>query len=378
MPTQKRHILFVEDDPDIQDLIRALVEPRGVRVSTAGDGAEALQMMKDGLRPDIIIADLELPHMDGLTLFQAIRANDDWISIPFIAMSGHRDKPIIRQALMLGVDDYLLKPIDEERLLLTIYNKAKRAQELTRYAKAAHEMLEYVRRDMARMFTHELRTPLVSLNMVTELLTQHTADLTADDAQELLDTLQAGVMRLNRLVEQMVLLIQLDTGELQKLIRVAAHPGPLWDALTPAVSQARTFSYRQRDIDVLYHPGDTGGEIMAEWRTLRHALAEILCNAMAFSPKDQPIIVAQSADSEQVTLSISDKGPGIPEDKQGTLFRRFQQVEREKHEQQGIGVGLYLARSIVEANGGELAIDSAEGQGTTVTVRFPLIGVGEH
>ncbi len=372
MSTYERHVLFVDDDPDIQATIHGLLEPRGVKVTTAADGQEALRLMQAGLHPDVIIADLEMPNMDGFALFQAVRAVDEWSPVPFIVLSAHDEKPTIRRALMLGVDDYLNKPIDEERLLLTIYSKAKRTQELTRYAQAAYDTLAYVRRDMARMFTHELRTPLVSLNMVVELLSRHVDDLSSQDAQDLIATLQTGLIRLNRLVEQMVLLIQLDTGELQKLIKEAARPGPLWDAVTAAVSQARNFNARQRDVEVKYLHGDVSGEIVAEWKSLRHAMAEVIANAMAFSPPDEPIEVFQRIEDGYVRVSIVDQGPGIPEDKQRTLFRRFQQVEREKHDQQGIGMGLYLSRSIIEATGGTLQLKSGEGKGTEAIISFPL------
>ncbi|MBN2470875.1 MAG: hybrid sensor histidine kinase/response regulator [Anaerolineae bacterium] len=372
MATYDRHVLFVDDDVSLQKVIKHLLEPRGVKITGADNGAIAYKLMQEGLNPDVIIADLEMPVMNGMDLFRLVRANKDWVHIPFIVLTAHAEKSALRQAMTLGVDDFLTKPFDGERLLLTIYNKAKRVQELTNYAEAAHETLDYIRRDMARMFTHELRTPLVSLNMVVDLLKTHRNDLSESDMEELYDTLQSGITRLNRLVEQMVMLIQLDTGELQKLIEVASRPGPLWDALTAAVSQARAFSPRQRDIEVLYSDGNVTGEISAEWRTLRHALAELLSNAMSFSPQDRPITVNQWLDNDTISLSISDEGPGIPEERQGDLFRRFNQVERELHDQQGIGMGLYLARNIIESAKGTLELQSNPGEGTTVTVRFPL------
>jgi len=373
MTTEERHILFVDNDPSMQKIIRHLLEPRGVQVTTADDGRMALEAMHAGLAPDVIIAEMEMPGMNGLELFRAVRANNAWIAIPFIILTAHDEKPVMRQALRLGVDDFLTKPVDGERLLLTIYSKARRAQELTGYTESVHKKLEYTQRDMARMFTHELRTPLVALNMALEVLNRRGGNLSGEEAREMLETFQTGVTRLNRLVEQMVLLIQLDTGELQKLIRSAGKPGSLWEAMQAVEGQARAFSHRRRDVEVVYNDGGVSGEIMAEWRTLRHALAEVLSNAMAFSPPGEPVTVTQWRDSRSIAISIVDRGPGIPPEMQGDLFRRFKQLEREKHDQQGIGIGLYLARSIVEASGGELILISDEGQGTSVIIRFPLI-----
>lgn len=373
MPTYERHVLFVDDDIETRATISALLAEGGVRVTIAGNGEEALQRMREGLNPDLIITDIEMPRMDGFAFLEAVRANDAWLPIPFMILTHHAEKATIRRAMVLGVDDYLIKPVDEERLLLTIYNRTKRIQELTRYAEAEHEKLFFVRRDMARMFTHELSTPLVSLNIVAELLGGHVQDLTSDAAQELVEALKTGIARLNRLLDQMKLLIQLDTGERLKLIRETAQPGPLWDALTTAVSKARAFSYRQRDVPLRSDQSKPGGEVVAHWESLAHALAELLSNAMAFSPEGSEVQVTQWTDRERAYISIRDSGPGIPEAQRRDLFRRFQQVEREKHDQQGIGMGLYLARNLVEAHGGTLILESTEGAGTTVTVSLPLL-----
>ena len=100
MSTYERHVLFVDDDADVQRMIQNLLEPRGVRVTTVSDGADALQLMNNGLRPDVILSDLEMPTMDGLALLRAVRENSEWAPIPFIVLSGHVDKPTLRRAMM--------------------------------------------------------------------------------------------------------------------------------------------------------------------------------------------------------------------------------------------------------------------------------------
>jgi|GEM_PF-373277 len=127
MADETRHVLFVDDDAEIIEMVEALLEPRGVNVTTAPDGVEALVLLESGLRPDIIIADVTMPNMDGFDLFRAVRDNDTWKDIPFVLVTGNDDRANLSRALMLGSDDYLIKPFDPERLLLTVYGKTRRS-----------------------------------------------------------------------------------------------------------------------------------------------------------------------------------------------------------------------------------------------------------
>ena len=85
MSARKRHVLFVDDDPDVCEVIEELLELRGVRVTTAGDGEEALQLMLESITPDVIIADIEMPNMDGFNFYQAVRANEEWLPFPSLS-----------------------------------------------------------------------------------------------------------------------------------------------------------------------------------------------------------------------------------------------------------------------------------------------------
>jgi capsular exopolysaccharide synthesis family protein len=110
-------ILVIDNEPEMLEYLRSQLELYGIWVMTADSGKEALALLHERPRPDLILADVKMPEMDGLALLQAIRTNDEWSDIPFICMSGYATKAKLQQAFKLGADDFLSKPFDSQRLL---------------------------------------------------------------------------------------------------------------------------------------------------------------------------------------------------------------------------------------------------------------------
>jgi two-component system OmpR family response regulator len=108
--TRGRSILLIEDSEDVVHLLVELLKPLGVRVAAAGDGASALRAARD-VRPDLILADLHLPDTDGLTTVRLIKeAFPDLARTPVVVITGHANPENIREAVELGVIDFLVKP----------------------------------------------------------------------------------------------------------------------------------------------------------------------------------------------------------------------------------------------------------------------------
>ncbi len=120
-----RHILFVDDDADIREVVESRLELAGISVTTAEDGIDALHYLETGLFPDIIISDIQMPNMDGFAFFSTVRQNEEWLEIPFVGLTEDMDGTIARRARILGMTDFLRKPFDSDELLTTIYNKTK-------------------------------------------------------------------------------------------------------------------------------------------------------------------------------------------------------------------------------------------------------------
>jgi two-component system sensor histidine kinase/response regulator len=366
-------ILFVDDNPALLRSVDLLLRMEGYRVMLAADGEEALELLEnaDSL-PHLIISDVAMPKMDGFALFRAVRAHDAWIDIPFLFLTARDQMDDLRQGYSLGADDYLVKPLDQERLLMIISSKLKRRAELLGHIQSQQLALDTAKRELAQMVSHELRTPLVSISMVSEILARGLDQMEADQIQTMLDSMQSGSARLTRLVEQMVMFVQLQSGALVDSIRRQQRLSSVHDLVIEAVERARRFDYRQSSVPVTFEELGPEVQVQGDFGALVHALAEIATNAIAFSPSGGTVVIRQWLTDNHVWIALIDSGPGIPAAERDRVFEPYQQVNRRRYEQQGIGIGLPLAKGIIEAHGGSLMLESIPGRGTEVTVGLPF------
>jgi DNA-binding response OmpR family regulator len=122
-------VLVVDDQPDLVENIKLTLEAADYAVLTAADGIEALTVL-ESQRVDLILADIAMPRMNGYQLYERVRGNPRWVTIPFIFLTARALDSDIRYGKELGADDYLTKPIEPEDLLAAVQGKLRRAQQL--------------------------------------------------------------------------------------------------------------------------------------------------------------------------------------------------------------------------------------------------------
>jgi signal transduction histidine kinase len=278
----------------------------------------------------------------------------------------------MRQGMEMGADDYLTKPFTSAELLTAINTRLKRQ---TQIAVHSEQNIDVIKRQLTRMVTHELRTPLISINTVVDIISRQMGQLTQSELQELLDTITLGSKRLSHRVEQLVYITQLEANMLNReTIMRDGMPMRLWEMLVAANNLARRFAYQQQpNINVQLNDHDRESFVMCNPPALKQALAELIANALTFSPADSAVTLSQWRSGGRVMISIVDEGPGIPEDRLNEALRDFSQLDRETNEQQGIGMGLALAQRIIDVHGGALNILSIVGKGTQVTITLPVV-----
>ena len=231
--------------------------------------------------------------------------------------------------------------------------------------------LERQRQEFLAIVSHELRTPLTSIIGAVELLRGGGLKAHPQRTEEMLAVAQRNGERLLRLINDLLDLERLESGEL----RFEPAPVLLGAVLEEAVQGIQGYA----DLcDV--HVRTTTSAAMRPLVTDRHRLAQVLynllSNAIKFSQAGDEVVLAARELGDDFELVVRDRGPGIPEVAQGAgPFERFAQAEASpaKH-RSGSGLGLSISKRLVEGLGGSIALQSAAGAGTAVTVRLPRQG----
>ena len=364
-------ILVIEDETSLREDIAELLGFEGFEVFQAEDGPHGVEMARIQ-KPDLIVCDIAMPGMTGYDVLEALRADPETMGIPFIFLTAMIERSFVRHGMEMGADDYITKPFTHGELLSAIRSRLARSSKMTsHYQKEADE----ARRLLSQLVAHELRTPLVTMKMVQDLVTRQINHLSRDELMELMEMMGSGSRRLTHLTEQMVIFTQLEAKIIsRKSIREDGSEAQIWPLITSAVTLGRDFAYHGRDGSIRFEGGQ-GGDVLVRChiQALRHALAEVIANALDFSPAGQTVELAQWTANQSVYIRITDHGPDIATDQLGQVLKPFKQIDRERREQQGLGLGLALADRVVKAHEGRLNIESPMAGGTIVTIRLPEV-----
>jgi signal transduction histidine kinase len=362
-------ILVVEDNPVMADAICDVLEMAGHKAMTAPDGVEGLMTIPK-MGPDLIISDVMMPRMDGLEFYQAVRANAAWVFIPFIFLTAKGQEEDILLGKRLGVDDYLVKPYNPAHLLATVESKLTRARSVSQAAAAE---MESVKRAITQVLGHELRTPLTWIQGYAELLLGEAGTMTPEELHASLQSIKAGSDRLARLVEDAVTLIMLDTGQAKEEFDLTSR---VEDDLLFHIEQTvdrLAVQARQRGIRLEVQVPSGLPAVTIAPRFFSEALLRLVDNGIKFarSGVDSYVIVRAINRPAEVEIIVSDNGIGIAEDQLDQIFKPLVQVNRSRQEQQGMGLGLTVAKGLIALHGGQIWAESKLGEGTQIHFTLP-------
>jgi two-component system sensor histidine kinase/response regulator len=365
-----RKILVVEDNEDMLNGIRDILEMSGYQVITALDGQAALAWMEQH-RPDLIISDIMMPQMDGYELFSAVRANPRWLRIPFVFLTAKDQRVDVRLGKQLGADDYLTKPFEPEDLVVVVEAKLERAASLQA---ATDAEMSQLKQNILKAFSHEFRTPLTYIRGYLDLILEDGLDqLSTEELEDFLHGMRRGSARLSRLVDDLIFLVTLETGEaVNKFYSEQMYFTGLRSLVEIVVHQKRPAA-QQRNVALGLALPDLlpGVEIHLDY--IRDVLERLVDNAIKFSNSAQGhVLVSATANDRWVRITVKDNGIGISAEELPNLFKRMHQIDRAHLEQSGLGVGLAIAKGIAEIHGGRIDVESEVGRGSTFTLVLPV------
>ncbi len=261
----------------------------------------------------------------------------------------------------------------EEQIIYTRYSPLKDAADIQLGALIVMNnvtqlrRLESMRRDFAANVSHEIKTPLTAIKGFVETL-RHTDMDDEAAAQRFLEIIEKHVNRLAAIIEDLMQLSRIERDSGGEDLLLQSHP--LKEIIRTAVQIcSETSEYRNITIDV---SGDPHITVMADRPLLEQAAVNLLDNAIKYSASGQQIRIGTQVLANEVQVTISDDGPGIPKKHLPRLFERFYRVDKARSRQMGgTGLGLAIVKHIIQAHGGHISVDSEVNKGSTFTIHLP-------
>ena len=355
-------ILAVDDSFDNLCLIQAILESAGYQVSLAENGPSALAQI-EASPPQLVISDVMMPGMDGNELTWRIRQQENFPFIPILLLTA-QDQADVVEGLDAGADDFIRKPVLVDELLARV-----RALLRLKHSVDEREQMARLREDFVSRLTHDLRTPLMAADRALMLLQQGTFGEISSETEEVLATVRANNQNLLQMTNTMLQVYRYEAG--QKNLTFLRFDLP---ELIEEVLQELAPLAEDKGIALNFEPEKSRDsnaedrEVVGARLELRRVLTNLVSNGIKFTDSGCVTIRLQR-NAEVVKLEVQDTGSGISTEDQAMLFERFRQGSHRRSE---IGLGLYLARQIVEAHQGTIEVTSELGQGSLFTVRLPV------
>jgi signal transduction histidine kinase len=372
-------VLIVEDNPEIARFVGSVLAP-AYRIAIARDGEEGLRQAI-ALGPDLILSDVMMPRMSGDQLVRALRAREDLASVPIVLLTARAQDDLRVELLRAGAQDYLLKPFAPEELHARVDNlvHVKQARDILQRRLASQQediaVLAVEAQDAIRLrdeflavASHELKTPITGLLGQTQLLLRRArkANMSERD-QEAARVIVEQAQRLNALVATLLDVSRIQGGQFQ----ITREPLDLCDVVRRVVVEVEPWLDRHT-LAVTFAKSVL--PVVGDAVRLEQVVQNLLGNAIKYSPEGGPIAVRVERRQDEAWFVVRDEGIGIPAAARERIFERFYRADNVDPMQLiGFGIGLYIVHEIVTRHGGQVMVDSVEGEGSTFTVRLPLL-----
>jgi signal transduction histidine kinase len=373
-------ILVVDDEPDLEALIlqrfRRQIREDSVAFLFARDGVEALDLVARHPEIDLVLADINMPRMDGLTLLGRLQEADDPLAT--VVVSAYGDMRNIRTAMNCGAFDFLTKPIDFIDLEATVAKTLRHVAAL-RQARASAAELQRQRETLMQAeklaafgsllagVAHELNNPL-AIVLADALLLQEDADAAMPAVAARAERIRAAAERCARIVRSFLAMARQQTVQ-----RRPVPIGPLVDG----VLELLAYGLRSDGIVVAREIPEGLPPVLGDADQLHQILANLVTNArqaLEHRSEQRRLRIAARVVGATVEITVVDNGPGVPDAIRGRVFDPFFTT---KPIGSGTGIGLSVSRGIAEAHGGSLDLAEAAEGGTCFLLRLPFLSGAE-
>ena len=370
---KKIRILFVDDDPIMRELAAAKLAEAGYQVTLTPDGAQALEALKlDDV--NLVISDLDMPHMNGYALTREIRKSAALADTPVIVITSSDHSEAVDEAFAAGATSFVAKPINWTLFshAVRFVLKASEDQAELRVARDQAEAGARFKDSLMSIMSHELRTPLNAIIGFGQILSEQFERENDHLHQDYAEYIVEGGKRLLNSVSDMLLASEAQSDPIT-INEVDCTIGEIIDLAAGSVAKAAALA--EADLSILLQNREQ--ELCCDRSLVARAITKLLENSVKFSQRGVRVVVgAGETPDGRIAILVKDNGPGIAADKIDSLRQPFAQMDMSlKRSKEGLGLGLPLVQAIAAAHSAEFRLDSAPGAGTRAVFVIPKSGV---
>ncbi len=374
-------ILIVDDEVDLEELLlqkfRRKVRKEELSLLFAHNGLAALKKLEEDPDIDMVITDINMPIMDGLTLLS--RLNENYPLVKAVVLSAYGDMENIRAAMNRGAFDFLNKPLNFEDLEITIEKTLKHIYQLkegerlkAEAQKAQQELLLNLQRmdklkdEFLANTSHELRTPLNGIIGIAESMIDGATGTLSQQQIANLQLIFTSGKRLFNLVNDILDFSKLKHKNIDlnlKTVDIKAVTDIVFTLLKPLI--------KKKDLKLINKISADFPLINADEDRIEQVMHNLIGNSIKFTENGFVEVNARIED-KNVLITVKDSGIGIPQDKIERIFEPFEQVDGSNTRKYGgTGIGLTITKQLVELHNGRILINSEPSQGSTFTILLP-------
>ncbi len=373
----KNAILIVDDVKENLFALNALLERDDLIIHQASSGSEALELM---MKHDFCLAllDIQMPEMNGFELAELMRGINQTKNIPIIFVTATaNDEKYVFQGYESGAVDFLRKPLDPHavkskvNVFVELHQQKKELNQQLIVLNAIKTELEQAvqsREEFMSIAGHELRTPITSLRLQSQLRLRNLkkgneAAFTKEKLTKMFETDDHQLARLSRLIDDMLDISREDSGKLSMNL----ESFDLCSVITESI-EACSEMFQEAGIIVKTSMCEP---INGSWD--KHRIEQVITNLLTNGIKygsGKPIEIKVSAENNQAVIVIQDNGIGIAELDLKRIFQRYERVHGSGVS--GLGLGLYVVNQIIEAHNGIIDVKSHVGEGSKFTINLPI------
>jgi signal transduction histidine kinase len=356
-------VLVVDDSEDDVEMLRRFLADEDTVVKGVTDSAEAEREFKE-FEPDLVLLDLHMKEPDGLEILRRLRQARRRLGfLPVVVLTGDIGQAARNNALDLGADDFLTKPLDRKEVVLRVRNLLATRRLHVELARSYRH-----KSDFLASMSHELRTQLSSIIGFSELLADETPGRFDDlSRQKFLAQINSSGRYLLALTDDILDLSKVEAGQTVLRIENVVIADVVRNVATTLEPLAAKKSIR------IEADGAAAGQVPADLGKVRQMLLNLVSNAVKFTPEGGRVSIDARRLDDMAEISVTDTGIGIAESDRARMFEAFRQLDSTLSRQQhGTGLGLALTKRFAELHGGMLTVESELGRGSRFILRLPL------